>query len=146
MRSSRRNIQTFTADVNGVHVQFTCWTTSTRCGFCHTASCDTYDTTDSKVSYYNRTWETFTYETVLGRAIDKLPYKSLREGARAQIIEKTAQEKREECQAFCKTFEALHNSLSQEKKDRLAASNIEITSEADASAVMGLMACLAIAQ
>lgn len=146
MRSSRRNIQTFTADVNGVTVQFTCWTTSTRCGFCHTASCDTYDTTDSKVSYYNRTWETFTYEKVLGRAIDKLPYKSLRDGARAQIIEKTAQEKREECQAFSRAFEALHSSLNQENKDRLAASDIEIKSQADASVVMGLMTCMAIAQ
>lgn len=143
--ATRRNIQHFTANVNGIFVQFTCWTTSTRCGYCHTASCNTHDLTDTKIGYMGRTWETFLYESTLSKAIDKLP-KSLREGARAQIIEKTVQEKREECQAFSRAFEALHSSLSQENKDRLAASDIEITSEADASAVMGLMACMAIAQ
>lgn len=143
--ATRRNIQHFTANVNGTFIQFTCWTTSTRAGFCHTASCNTHDLTDSKVSYYNRTWERFDYETVLSRAIDKLP-KSLRYGATAQIIEKKSQEECEKADRIYNAFKNLHDRLTPENKAKLAASDIHMETEADASAVMGLMACMAIAQ
>lgn len=46
-----------------------CYSTNTKNGFCHTAK--VYGQTDTKVSYLNRTWESFTFETVLKCAIDK---------------------------------------------------------------------------
>lgn len=143
--TKRTNFLSFSANVNGIDVHFTCWTTSTRCGFCHTVACYSHDITDTKVSYYNRTWESFTYETALRRAISKLP-KSLQAGATSQIIDKTETETRERAEAFTAAFSRLHSSLSDDNKKRLENSGIEINTEADASAVMGLMACMAIAQ
>ena len=44
------------------------------------------------------------------------------------------------------SFKALHEGLSEENKERLANSGIEINSESDAKAVMGLMALMKIMQ
>ena len=46
-----------------------CYTTNTKCGFCHT--CRVEGLTDTKISYLNRTWERYLYESVLARAIEK---------------------------------------------------------------------------
>lgn len=48
----------------------TCYSTNTRNGFCHT--CHIGDgITDTKISYYNRTWERYQFESVLASAIEK---------------------------------------------------------------------------
>jgi len=129
------NEEVFTANINGEVINFYAHTTSTRNGFCHTIECNGVNT---KVSYCNRTWERFRYETALYRAIDKFP-KSMREELTAQLIEKKAKADEERCNAFVKAFSNLHSSLSDENKKRLANSGIEINSEEDANAVMGLM-------
>ena len=87
------NTKIFTAKVNGEEISFTCYTTYTRAGFCHTAHLMgwKYDTTDSKQTYYNRTWERFEYESVLKRAIDKLPT-DVRQQVYDQIIDGKAAE------------------------------------------------------
>ena len=141
------NTKHFTAKVNGEEIEFVCYTTYTRAGFCHTAHYMgwVYDINDTKQSYLNRTWERFDYETVLKRAITKLP-KHLQESAYAQIIERKAVEEHEQAEAMIKSFEALHSSLSDENKDRLANSDIEIHSEEDAHAVMGLMSLMSLMQ
>lgn len=141
------DVRHFTAKVNGQEINFRCYTTDTRNGFCHTAICTTwdYDTTPSKVSYYNRTWERFKYETVLKRAIDKLP-KDVREEVYAQIIDGKAAEEEKKADEMIERFEKLHSGLSDENKKRLAESGIEIHSEADAQSVMGLMAMMQIFQ
>lgn len=137
------NTKYFTAKVNGEEINFVCYTTYTRVGFCHTASLMgwKYNTTDSKQTYYNRTWERFDYETVLKRAIGKLPA-DLQKEVYAQIIEGKAAEEEEKAEEMVKSFEALHSALSPENKERLANSGIEIHSEEDAHAVMGLMALM----
>jgi hypothetical protein len=141
------NTKYFTAKVNGEEIEFVCYTTYTRAGFCHTAHYMgwVYDINDTKQTYYNRTWERFDYETVLKRAITKLP-KHLQESVYAQIIEGKAAEEHEKAEAMVKSFEALHSSLSDENKDRLANSGIEIHSEEDAHAVMGLMSLMSLMQ
>ena len=141
------NTKYFTAKVNGEELEFACYTTYTRVGFCHTAHLMSwkYDTTDSKQTYYNRTWERFDYETVLKRAIGKLPA-DLQKEVYAQIIDHKAAEEHEKAEAFVKSFEALHSSLTPENKERLANSGIEIHSEGDAKGVMGLMALMSIMQ
>ena len=147
----QRDIQYFTAKVNGKEYEFRCYTTWTRNGFCHTVQNLTYSVSDTKVSYINRTWERFTYESALSRAIDKLRKetnltKEVIEEIRAQIIDGKAAEVEEECNKQLEAFERLHSSLSDENKERLANSGIEIHSEEQARGVMGLMAFMSLMQ
>lgn len=141
------DIQYFTATVNGQEITFRCHTTDTRNGFCHTAHyCGwDYSLTDTKVSYYNRTWERFTYESVLKRAIDKLPTE-VRQQVYDQLIDRKAAEIEERCNRAVEAFKNLHDRLTPENKERLANSGVEIHSEEDANAVMGLMGLMALTQ
>lgn len=141
----KRNFRTFSAVVDGKTYGFTCWTTDTRTGFCHTVRSDDYAVTDTKVSYYNRTWERFDYETALGRAIDKFP-KPMREALRRQIIDGEAEAEHQKAEALFSGFKALHDGLNDENKKRLADSGIEIQDEAGARAVMGLVALMTLTQ
>ena len=141
------DIQHFTAKVNGKEITFRCHTTNTRTGFCHTAHYTgwDYNLTDTRVSYYNRTWERFTYESVLDRAIDKLPA-DIQEAVRDQIIRGKAAEEEQKAEEQFQAFKKLHEGLSDENKERLANSGIEIHSESDMKGVMGLMALMSLMQ
>lgn len=141
------NIQYFTAKVNGEEITFRCYTTSTRNGFCHTAHYTGWDYSinDTKASYWNRTWERFDYESVLKRAIEKLP-KDIQQAVYDQIIDRKAVEEHEKAEAFAKSFEGLYNGLNEESKESLAKSGLEVHSEDDAKAVMGLMALMTLTQ
>ena len=101
--------------------------------------------TDTKVSYYNRTWERFEYESVLKRAIDKLPT-DVRQQVYDQIIDGKAAEEEQKAEEQLEAFKALHDGLSPENKERLANSGIEINTESDARGVMGLMALMTLMQ
>ena len=147
MAVKQYDVRYFSAKVNGKEIEFRCYTTDTRCGFCHTAHYVgwDYDLTDTKASYYNRTWERFEYESVLKKAIDKLP-KEIRQQVYDQIIEGKAAEEEKKAEEMVEKFQALHDGLSEENKERLANSGIEIHSEGDAKAVMGLMALMSLMQ
>lgn len=147
MASKQYNVQYFTAKVNGEKVEFRCHTTDTRSGFCHTAHLTgwDYDITDTKASYYNRTWERFDYESVLKRAIEKLPM-DIRQAVYDQIIERKAVEEEKQAEDMLNSFKSLHDGLNEENKERLANSGIEITNTAQMKGVMGLMAMLQIMQ
>ena len=142
-----RNIQYFTATVNGQEITFRCHTTDTRNGFCHTAHYVGWDysLTDTKASYYNRTWERFDYESVLKKAIDKLPT-DVRQQVYDQLIDRKAAEEHEKAEAFIKSFEASYNALSTENKERLANSGIEVHTEGQAKAVAGLVGLMNLMQ
>ena len=141
------NVQYFTAIVNGNEIGFRCYTTDTRCGFCHTAHyCGwDYSLTDTKASYYNRTWERFDYESVLKRAIEKLPTE-VRQQVYDQLIDRKAAEEHEKAEAFVKSFKASYNALSSENKERLANSGIEVHTEGQAKAVAGLVGLMNLMQ
>lgn len=141
------NVQYFTAKVNGKEIEFRCYTTNTRCGFCHTAHyCGwDYDITDSKCSYWNRTWERFDYESVLKKAIDKLPT-DVRQQVYDQLIDRKAAEEHEKAEAFIKSFETAYNALSTENKEMLANSGIEVHTEEQAKAVAGLVGLMNLMQ
>ena len=147
MAVKQYDVRYFTAKVNGKEIEFRCYTTDTRCGFCHTAHYVgwEYEITDTKASYYNRTWERFEYESVLKRAIDKLPTE-VRQQVYDQIIDGKAAEEEQKAEEMVEKFQRLHESLSEENKERLANSGIEIRSEGDAKAVMGLMALMSLMQ
>ena len=147
MASKQYNVQYFTAKVNGEEIGFRCHTTDTRCGFCHTAHLTgwKYDITDTKASYYNRTWERFDYESVLKRAIEKLP-KDIQQAVYDQIIDHKAAEEEKKAEDMFNSFKSLHDGLSEENKERLANSGIEITNTAQMKGVMGLMSLMQIMQ
>lgn len=147
MAVKQYDVRYFSAKVNGKEIEFRCYTTDTRSGFCHTAHYVgwDYDLTDTKVSYYNRTWERFEYESVLKRAIEKLPT-DVRQQVYDQIIDHKAAEEEQKAEAQFEAFKALHEGLSEENKERLANSGIEMHSEADVKGVMGLMALMSLTQ
>lgn len=145
--SKQYDTKYFTAKVNGKEIEFRCYTTDTRNGFCHTAHYVgwDYDLTDTKASYYNRTWERFEYESVLKRAIDKLPT-DVRQQVYDQIIDGKAAEEEKKAEDMFNSFKGLYDGLNEENKERLANSGIEIHSESDAKSVMGLMALMSLMQ
>lgn len=80
------NRKTFEFTVNGEKIYFYCNTTYTKNGFCHhvyTVGCGK-ENEHSRLSYLNRTWESFEYETALLHAVDKFP-KSMRVPLRQEI-------------------------------------------------------------
>ena len=142
------NTQYFTAKLSeGKELTFVCYTTYTRNGFCHTAHCTSWDSSinDTKQSYLNRTWERFGYETVLKKAIEKLP-SAIQKPVYDQLIDGKAAEVEEECDKQLEAFQKLHAGLSKENKERLANSGIVMHSEGDVKAVMGLMGLMTIMQ
>lgn len=147
MAVKQYDVQYFTAKVNGEEITFRCHTTDTRVGFCHTAHLMgwKYEATDTKASYYNRTWERFEYESVLKRAIEKLPT-DVRQQVYDQIIDGKAAEEEKKAEEQFEAFKSLHDSLSPENKERLANSGIEMHSESDVKGVMGLMALMSLMQ
>lgn len=148
--TQRRNCQTFTAEVNGHEYTFNAYTTSTRNGFCHTICTFVFDgefrnLTDTKVSYWNRTWERFEYESALSRAIEKCPKADQKE-LRDILIERKAQAKHEECAKFMAAFESAYNGLNAKSKETLANCVGNIETEAQAHAALGLAQVLNILQ
>ena len=143
--SKQYDTRYFTAKVNGKEVEFRCYTTETRNGFCHTAHYAGWDyrINDTKEGYCGRTWERFRYETVLKRAIKKLPTE-IQQEVYDQIIDGKAAEEEKKAEEQFQAFKDLHSSLSDENKERLANSGIEMHSENDVRGVMGLMALMKI--
>ena len=80
---------------NNYEVQFTCYTQDTTHGFRHICTLGYSDTTESrlikndivaKVTYLNRTWENYQYQTVLRNAVRKLDIdKNIKENLLAKI-------------------------------------------------------------
>lgn len=143
MATKQRNQQTFSAfvpELNDV-LYFHCWTTDTRYGFCHSCWCSELEGTSkastTKVSYYNRTWERFDYETVLRRAIEKFP-KSIAKELHEQLIERKAKEVHEQCEKQIAAFKQLHAGLTDRQKEVLAQTP-PMQSEEDMHRMMGIM-------
>lgn len=148
MATKRYNQQRFSATVNGTEYEFIAWTTSTRCGFCHTI--ETWAgfrriEPNTKQSYINRTWERFDYETVLKSAIKKCP-KADQPKLYEIIIERKAQDEHERCEKFFNSFKAMHNALTPENKQRLADTVGMIETEEQAHAALAVGQLMAIMQ
>lgn len=144
MATKRYNTKTFDFVVNGKHVYFTCDTTKTKNGFCHhvfTSGGGKYYE-HSRVSYLNRTWESFQYETALLHAVDKFP-KSMRVPLRLEI-QAVAQNEHEKTEAFCQAFAANFAALSTEQKKFVQDHTPEITNINQAKTVNAAVAMFAV--
>lgn len=73
---TKYNIQYFELPFEtGKKILFYCYTTHTLNGFCHTVKSFNNGEkliTDTKNSYFNRTWERYDYESTLKRACKKI--------------------------------------------------------------------------
>lgn len=69
----------FFTDSNGETIAYaTCWTTSRWSGFTHHCSLNApaYDSAENKACYYNRTWESYTFQTCMrGAAYNAREYR-----------------------------------------------------------------------
>lgn len=140
MATKKYNHQYFTAKIDGKEIEFHCWTTDNPNGFCH--YCNTWEYGNSRCIYYNRTWERFTYESVLLNAIDKFP-KKMQEELRAQIIDRKNKEEEEKCNAFFEDFKKTYDGLSDKNKEILRNSP-EIQTEEQAKGVLAVMKMMSI--
>lgn len=153
-----RNREVFTAEVQGKEYVFTCYTQDTSYGFRHIATYGFNNTTEckyikgnivAKATYYNRTWESFRYETVLYRAIQNVaPTKEVEEELKAILIDKRNQDEHERCEKEVKAFETLWNGLSDKNKEHIRnglGDNL-IQTEEQAQAVMGVMKMMTLFQ
>lgn len=143
MATKRYNQQTFTADVTGYGtIVFHAYTTDQWDGFCHSVWCDDIERLTSKsattrVKYYNRTWESFEYETCLRKAIEKFP-KAMQQELHEQLIEHKEKEIHERCEKQLARFKELHAGLTDRQKEVLAQTPPMQTQE-DADRMMGIM-------
>ena len=129
--------------VNGEKISFFCNTTNTKNGFCHHVYVvgGGKDYEHTRVSYYNRTWEAFEYETALYRAIDKFS-KNLREPLRLEV-EAVALDEHKKAERFIKAFEANFAALSNEQKKFVREHTPEITNKVQAKTVNAAVSMMA---
>ena len=134
MATKRRNQEIFNIETTEGVYTFYCYWTSTRQGFCHTCWCSNTDQT-SKVSYLNRTWESYSYQTVLHRAWEKLP-KKIREQLYAWDDLKVTHDHEKYEKQFA-LFKELYSGLTDGQKK--AMENVTLQSEADVEHTMAVM-------
>ena len=137
------NRKTFEFTVNGEKIYFYCSTTKTKNGFCHHVFTvgGGKENEHSRVSYLNRTWETFEDQTALLHAVDKFR-KNLREPLRLEI-QAVAQNEHEKVEAFYKAFAANFAALSTEQKKFVQEHTPVITNIDQAKTVNAAVAMLA---
>lgn len=116
MATKRYNNKDFEFTVNGERISFYCWTTDTKNGFCHHvyAVGGGKDYEHTRVSYYNRTWESFEYESALKSAVAKFR-KCFREPLHLELQAISLGEG-EKAEKFIQAFKANFATLSDEQK------------------------------
>ena len=125
-------------DKNGAEIEVRCSTQNTRMGFRHVAKArfNGRDYT-ATISYLNRTWESFKYQSVLKRLANKMAGID-EENQKAFDASLGAKQKavHEECERWLNNFKKDYNALSDDTKKMLANSDIHITSTEQAESVM----------
>lgn len=118
--------------IHTVNFSAYCAVYDNRSGFVH--ECDIFyngGQVYAKCQYYNRTWESYEFESVINKAIEKLPA-VLREEARAEF-KAYANRESEKMEAKFKAFQDAFSGLTAEQKKSL--SNITVENESDFNAV-----------
>ena len=152
------NRKVFTAQVNEKEFTFTCYTYSSGYGFKHICTEGLNNTADkraikediiAKACYQNRTWERFTYETVLNKGINALAEsKEVKEKLKAILIDGKAETEHEACEKQVQAFQKLWEGLSAENKEHVknGLGDSLIQTEEQANAVMGIMKLMTVMQ
>ena len=131
-KNKRRN----RLEVNTESLHIICNTYNTRNGYAHEVSVyGAGRVVEAKINYIGRTWESFTYESVIRKVAQKLPKQY--ESELLKYCDDREEQERIECESWCKRFEKLHNGLTDSQKESL--SNVTLHNESEARAVMGVM-------
>lgn len=100
-----------------------------------------------RIAYENRTWEAFTYESVLHSVIRHFFNRKADKISRDYLIKQCdaiAQHEAEACERFCKAFQTAYNGLTDAQKQRLADADIHITNEEQAKTALKLVQSMAL--
>lgn len=106
--------------------------------------CVDQDGRRTRHDYYNRPWESFRFESVLRKAIEKCP-EAARPILESAILQKTAQEEHDRCEKELEAFKGLYDGLNDENKERMKRFPT-LQSEEDVRACMGFMALMSLFQ
>lgn len=138
------NQQTFSFMINGVPVAIYVNTTDVPMGFLHHAYLCGFgrEFEHTRVKYYNRTWESYEYETVLKAAAAKLK-KADREALLLEI-DTYGDKEREKYNKFFAAFQRNFKTLSTEQKDFLKKHTPHIETANQARAVAGVVGCMSL--
>ena len=138
--------ETFSIDLNDADrtsVIFYCRAENTRYGFRHV--CDfrlpgNWNYTRAKCCYYNRTWESFRYESVLRAAAEKCPSEIA--AAIKKMIADRSRAEHEKAEAFIADFKRDYDKCPAGVKKAL--SGVTVESEADANFIAGTVKAIAL--
>lgn len=134
----------FTKTIDGVERTIACWTSNTRDGFAHHARMSYGEKTiSSKVEYLNRTWETFRYETVIDRLINRLP-KDEQDKWRKVFIKGESEAEAERCDKWFNDFKDTFDGLSEESKQIVREKTPFIETKEQGDAVLAGMKMLSL--
>ena len=114
-----------------------------RSGFvheCRLESKTTGEQTTARAQYYNRTWESYHFESVILRACEKLP-KDEREQAKNEF-EHYGQEKNRELDQKLENFKENFNSLTDKQKEIFK--NVTVQNEDQFNQICGITAMLSL--
>lgn len=146
MAYKQYNHETFSVilnDTDRTSVIFCCHTEKTRYGSRHI--CDfrrpgEYSYTRAKCCYYNRTWESFRYESVLRAAAEKCPPEIA--AAIEKMIADRSRAEREKAEAFIAEFKRDYEKCPAGVKKAL--SGVTVEREADANFIAGTVKAIAL--
>ena len=137
--------------LNGENISCDCYSYNNRSGFVEAV--DVFKNgayiESAKIQYYNRSWQSFEYESVLYKVINKI-YNLKADRNCLQFIEKQikaiARREAEACQKWLKDFERAYNKLDEKTKEAIAKSEITVENVKQADAVKSVIECLALLQ
>lgn len=121
--------------LNGEDVLINCWTYSYSRGWGHRACLvyvgDRFINAEKRITYYNRTWEAFKYESMLYKMIytyfNKVDQKFLKMQVQAIADNEAAQ-----AEAWFNSFVKKYNALSDSTKEKIKNSDVLLNSKDEA--------------
>ena len=134
------NMQQFRfTTLNGEDVLINCWTYSYSRGWGHRACLvyvgDRFINAEKRITYYNRTWEAFKYESILNKMIytyfNKADQKFLNMQVQAIADNEAAQ-----AEAWFNSFVKKYNALSDSTKEKIKNSDVLLNSKDEADALI----------
>lgn len=132
------NMQQFRfTTLNGEDVLINCWTYSYSRGWGHRACLvyvgDRFINAEKRITYYNRTWEAFKYESMLNKMIYSYFNKADQKFLKMQV-QAIADNEAAQAEAWFNSFVKKYNALSDSTKEKIKNSDVLLNSKEEADA------------
>lgn len=125
--------------LNGEDVLINCWTYSYSRGWGHRACLvyvgDRFINAAKRITYYNRTWEAFKYESMLNKMIYNYFNKADQKFLEMQI-KAIADNEAAQAEAWFNSFVKKYNALSDSTKEKIKNSDVLLNSKDEADALI----------